>query len=216
MKRLPVFFLLSLFIGCSFTEKVYEVSSLDLDEIQAEKITLSAALIFSEDLKDHIQDAYPAITSTQKFELQVGKCLCYYLTKAVKVAYQEVTRAEEEPMPGKFDRIIKFHLKGSRYIIPPSPEATPSDKQIVSTPRRVTYILSVQMEAYDGKNGQLLAKTVLDGNSIFARGGGETAEFEKLKQAIRTAVQQVSYNAASHLISGFAESEKHLSKPYCR
>lgn len=210
MKRWAVTFLFIFLGGCSLSQRLSEVSYLDLDEIKAEKKSSSAAVVFAEDLKSHTLSSHPAIPSSSEFELEVGQCLCTYLEQAVGVAYQSVITLEKKPQPGISDRILYFSLDYSSFMFS-SPSGLDSlHRQIIPRPDRVTYILSVKLQAFNGDNMELLGTTEVEANSSFARGGKEEAEQEKLKDAVRRAVQQVSFDVAHLLLSGFAEPKGHL------
>jgi len=209
MKRLAITILIFLLGGCSLSQRLSEVSYLDLDEIEAEKKSYSVAVVFSKDLKSHTLSSYPAIPSFSEIELEVGQCLCTYLEQAVGVAYQSVTALEKKPQPGIFDRILYISLDYSSYMFS-SPSAFDSfNSQIVPRPDRVTYILSIEIKAINGESMDLFGTTEVEANSSFPRGGKEEAEHEKLKDAVRRAVQQVSYKVANLLLSGFAEPKGH-------
>ncbi len=199
--------------GCNLSQKISEVSYLDLDKIEAEKKSYSIAVVFSEDLRNHTLSSYPAIPSFSEIELEVGQCLCSYLEQAAGVVYQSVTVLEETPQLGVFDRILHFSLDYSSFMFS-SPSALDSlNRQIIPRPDRVTYILSVELKAFQGKNLALLGTTEVEANSSFPRGGKEEAEHEKLKDAVRRTVKQVSFKVANLLLSGFAEPKGHSLLP---
>ncbi len=210
MKRLAITFLVFLLGGCSLSQRLTEVSYLDLDEIEAEKKSYSAAVVFSKNLKSHTLSSYPAIPSFSEIELEVGQCLSIYLEQAVGVAYQSVAVLEKKPAPGTFDRIFYFSLDYSSFMFS-SPSALDAfNRQIIPRPDRITYILSIEIQAINGESMDLFGKTEVEANSSFPRGGKEEVEHEKLKDAVRRAVRQVSFKVANLLLSGFAEPKGYL------
>ncbi len=204
-KRIIVLFFFFFLGGCSISQRISEVPYLDLNGIEAEKKSFSLAVVFAEDLKGYILSSYPALPSSSEIELEVGQCLCTFLEQAVGVAYRNVTTLEKKPQPGIFDRILYISLDYSSYMLTTPSAFDPAHRQIIPRPDRITYILSVKLQAFNGENMELFGKTEVEANSSFLRGGKEEADQEKLKDAVQRAVQQVSFNVAHLLLSGFAE-----------
>ena len=210
MKKDVFILLFFFFTGCSLSHRISEVSYIDPHEIEAGKKPHSAAVVFAENLMEHTLSSSPAIRSSSELKLEVGQCLCLNLEQAASAVYQNVAIQKDMPQPGIFDRILFFSLDYSSFMLSSPPALDSLHRQIIPRPERVTYILSIKFQAFNGDNMELLGTKEVEANSSFLRGGKEEAEQEKLKDAVRRTVQQVSFDVTQLLFSGFAEPKRHL------
>jgi hypothetical protein len=168
--------------------------------MMARKISLKAAVIFSPLLKTYVESTRPSsfAGSAHEYKFEIGPALCIALRRSVETVYQTVIEIDTVSGVGQYDRVIRFSLQNSNIDVY-------FQSGYFTTTGRAQCMLAVSMEAYDGKNMELIGKTTVSGSGFSSRITNAFTADEAFAKAIEMAIQQISDNVANLLISGFAE-----------
>jgi hypothetical protein len=201
--KIRLLIIILLFLICACTHHVVLSPAITPNAFVSEKFPHSAAIVFLNELKDYIQHAKPSSYSgsAHTYVFEIGESLCSALTRSVEAAYQNALEPKTNPAKGEYDRIIKFSLQNSDMDVY-------FDNGFLSRTGRAKYSISIVIEAYDGRNLDLIKKSVVNGNGFSTRETNAFSASKKFAIAVENGIQQIADNVANLLISGYAEPKK--------
>lgn len=158
----------------------------------AAKSTERAGVLCSGALLEHVERA-------GAFAVELGEPLCGALVRSVEGSYRAAQRATKAPYVGEYPRVVRFDLQSSTLAIERRPNGA----------TRVTCALSVVVERF-GRDLKRVSSQAVTGHAQVER---DDAGDVLVREAVETAVRQVSDNASDLLVAGLDGPRQHAATP---